>query len=318
MKRFAVLLMLSVLFCAFAFGETYPSRNLSGVIAWGAGGGTDSLMRPLASLAEESLGVSIIVKNVPGGTGSIATQTVYDAKADGYTLLMNAENPALYPVLEISELSYDDFDCIFLVGDETVGIVVKNDAPWASFQDLIGDALGNPGKMKISTTGIGGLPWEMGAMVTHVTGASFNQIPYDSDASALTAVLNGECDFTVCKVQSGIESWKAGELRYLTMMSTVPVPEMDSIPLITDDFPDFTAFLPWGPFYGVFVRKGTDPDIRKILSDTFEKAYASDSYQILLKNRHINALGITGDDAEAYIQAWQKKTLEALRNSGAI
>ena len=83
----------------------YPEKDISGIIHWGAGGGTDSLMRPLATLAEAQLGVSIVVENKTGGTGSIATQYVYDQAADGYTLLMGAENPQLYSALDILELT---------------------------------------------------------------------------------------------------------------------------------------------------------------------------------------------------------------------
>ena len=182
----------------------YPTQNINGIVQWGAGGGTDSLMRPLAALAEQELGSSIVIQNMTGATGSVATQYVYDAAADGYNLLMGAENPALYDVLEISELTYEDFDCVYLIGDEVVGIIVGKDSKYESFTDIIEDALANPGTIKLSTTGTGGLPWEVGAFITDVTGATFNQIPYDSDASAKTAVMSGECDFTVCKVQSGI------------------------------------------------------------------------------------------------------------------
>ena len=73
----------------------YPTQDINGIVQWGEGGGTDSLMRPLATLAQDKLGKSIVVQNMTGGTGSIATQYVYDQDADGYNLLMGAENPSL-------------------------------------------------------------------------------------------------------------------------------------------------------------------------------------------------------------------------------
>lgn len=87
-------------------GDAFPSKNISGIVQWGAGGGTDSLMRPLATLTEAILGVSIVVENKTGATGSIATQYVYDQAEDGYTLLMGAENPQLYSALDILDLTY--------------------------------------------------------------------------------------------------------------------------------------------------------------------------------------------------------------------
>ena len=107
-----------------AFAADYPAKNISGVVLWGAGGTTDSLIRPLSAVAEQYLGKSIIIQNMTGAAGSIATQYVYDAPADGYTLLMGAENPALYDVLDVSEVTYEQFDCVYLIGDEAVGIIV--------------------------------------------------------------------------------------------------------------------------------------------------------------------------------------------------
>lgn len=296
----------------------YPAQNINGVVQWGVGGGTDSLMRPLAALAERRLGKSIVIQNMAGATGSVATQYVYDAPADGYHLLMGAENPALYDVLDISALTYEDFDCVFLVGDEVVGVVVGKDSPYADFSALVEAALARPGELKLSTTGKGGMPWEVAAFITDVTGATFNQIPYDSDASAKNAVINGECDLTVCKVQSGVEDYRAGDLRYLCMFSAEPVEILPDVPLIVDEYPDFDRYLPWGPFYGVFVRTGTDAAVIRTLSEAFSDAAPDQSYQDVLANFNVRFLGLTGEAAENYISAWRANTLSALRNSGVI
>ena len=296
----------------------YPEKDISGIIQWGAGGGTDSLMRPLATLAEAQLGVSIVVENKTGGTGSIATQYVYDQAADGYTLLMGAENPQLYSALDILELTYADFEPVFLIGDETVGVVVSKNSPYTSLTEIIDAALASPGTVTLSTTGTGGLPWEVASFLTAVTGATFNQIPYDSDATAKAAVLSGECDFTIRKVQSGIEDYKAGELKFLSMLATEPVEQMSEVPLITAEYPDFEQYLPWGPFYGVFVKVGTDQAAIDTLSAAFETAFNDASYQDLLAGFNINALGYTGDEAKEYLDNWQTNTITALVNSGAI
>lgn len=300
-----------------ATGE-YPTKNISGIIQWGAGGGTDSLMRPLGSLAEKELGVSIVMENKTGGTGSIATQYVYDQAADGYTLLLGAENPQLYKALDIIDLTYSDFVPVFVIGDETVGVVVGKNSPYSTLTEIIDAALAAPGTIKLSTTGEGGLPWEVASLLTSVTGATFNQIPYDSDATAKTAVLNGECDFTICKVQSGIEDYKAGDLKYLSMLALEPVAQLEDIPLITAEYPEFEQYLPWGPFYGVFVKAGTDQAVVDTLAAAFSKAFQDQSYQDLLASYNINALGLTGTEAQEYLNSWQKNTVTALVNSGAV
>ena len=214
----------------------YPPKEVNGIIQWGAGGGTDSLMRPLSILAQDILGTNIILTNKTGETGSVAVQYVYDQTADGTVLLMGAENPALYDKLGISQLTYDNFECVFLIGDETTGVVVGKDSPYNSLTEIVNAAKGGT-EVTLATTGTGGLPWEVAAMITGITGAEFTQKEYTSDASAKEAVLNGECDFTVSKVQMGYQEYKSGEYKWLCMLATEPVSVMSDVPLITAEYP---------------------------------------------------------------------------------
>lgn len=295
----------------------YPAQDVNGIVQWGEGGGTDSLMRPLATLAQDNLGVSIVVQNMTGGTGSIATQYVYDQDADGYNLLMGAENPALYDALDILDLTYDNFECVILIGDETVGVAVGKDSPYSSLTEIC-EAANAGTEITMATTGTGGLPWEVGALITSMTGATFTQVQYDSDASARVAVLGGECDFTICKVQSCLEEYKSGDLKLLCMLATETVEQMADVPLVTEEYPDFANYLPWGPFYGVFVEEGTDPAIVETLSDAFTKAFNDPTYQEVLANYNINPMGYTGQDAKDYLANWRTNTIDALTQAGAI
>ena len=301
-----------------ATNDVYPVKNISGIVQWGAGGGTDSLMRPLASLAEKELGVSIVVENKTGGTGSIATQYVHDAAADGYTLLMGAENPQLYTMLEIINLTYADFEPVFVIGDETVGVVVGKNSAYSSVTELIDAALSKPGELTVATTGAGGLPWTVTSYLTAITGATFTQVPYDSDATARTAVITGECDFTIAKVQSALEAHNAGDLKYISMLSLEKVEALADIPLITEEYPTFSEYLPWGPFYGIFVKSETDPAIIETLAAAFETAFNDPTYQNVLKQFNINPMGLTGDDAKEFLKTWQVNTADALYKAGAI
>lgn len=149
-------------------------------------------------------------------------------------------------------------------------------------------------------------------MLKAVTGAEFTQVPYDSDASAKAAVLSGECDFTISKVQMGYQEYKSGEYQWLCMLSKEPVEIMSGVPLITAEYPAFEDYLPWGPFYGVFVKEGTDEQVVKVLSEAFSKAYGDSSYQTMLGYFNINPLGLTGDAAKDYIAKWRTTTAELL------
>ena len=315
-KIFALILVLALAIPATA--ADYPTRNVTGVVLWGAGGTTDSLIRPLSAVAEQYLGKSIIIQNMTGAAGSVATQYVYDASADGYTLLMGAENPALYDVLGISDVTYDQFDCVYLIGDEAVGVIVGKNSPYKSFTEVINAAKEKPFTLKYSMTGKGGLPWVVGSFIMDVTGAQFNMIPYDSDSAAKNAVVNGECDFTACLLLQGIEEAKAGDVKFLSVLAKEPARALPEIPLITAEFPGFNKYLPWGAFYGVFAKKGTDPAIIATLADAFTKAGPDENYQKVLVNFDVNFMGLTGEKAAEYISSWRKNTVEALKSSGAL
>lgn len=307
MKRIAVLILVMLL----ALGCT--ATPISGVVQWGAGGGTDTLMRPLCALAEQQLDRTITMRNMTGGTGTVATQYVYDKAADGDTLLLGAENPALYDALSLSDLTYADFDCILLVGCESVGIVVQGDSPYATIDALLAAAKAQPDTIRLATTGKGGLPWTVASFLEQVTGVRFLQVPYDSDATARTAVQNCECDVTVCKVQAAIDAHQDGTLRFLCMFTDAPVDGLSDVPPITEYDATFAKFLPWGPFYGVFVKKGVDSSKRETLTNGFLAAFLDDSYQALLKELHIEPLGLSGKAAAEYIQNWRESSLSALQ-----
>lgn len=285
---------------------------VSGIIQWGEGGGTDTLMRPLCSLSEKHLNGTIALRNMTGGTGTVATQYVYDKPADGQTLLLGAENPAMYDALGLSDLTYADFDCVILIGSETVGVTVASDSLYRDFASLIDAAKAAPGTIRLATTAKGGLPWTVARFIEAVTGAMFKEVPYDSDATARAAVLNGECEVTVMKLQAGLEAVNEGKLRYLCLLSDAPVEALPDVPPITAYDPAFSGFLPWGPFYGVFVKKGTDPKVRERLSEAFLKGFDEPSYQQLLSDLHVEPLGLSGDEANAWIAAWREASLAAL------
>lgn len=306
MKRFSALLLALLLLCGCT------ASQINGIIQWGEGGGTDTLVRPLCQLTEPYLGRKILARNMPGGTGTVATQYVYDKRADGATLLLGAENPAMYDALELSDLTYRDFDCVLLIGCETVGVTVAADSPYADFASLIDAAKAAPAAIRLATTAKGGLPWTVARFIQAVTGATFAEIPYDSDATARNAVLNGECEVTVSKLQSAADACREGKLRWLCMFSDKTVDAAADVPPITDYDPAFSEYLPWGPFYGVFVKQGTEASVRESLSDAFRKGFSEPSYQQLLTDLYVEPLGLCGEEANAYIEAWRAASLKAL------
>jgi tripartite-type tricarboxylate transporter receptor subunit TctC len=301
-----------------AGAQQFPTRDLAGTIQWGAGGGTDVVARALTPLVEPVLGRSIILTNRPGGTGAIATVYVHSRPADGYNLLYGAENPNLYKVLGLADLDYGNFTAINIMARGVTVIVVRTDSPYRSLKDLVDDAGKRPGRVKMATTGSGGLPYMVGALLKMTTSLDVTQVPFDGDGPGITAVLGGHVDFFPVAIGAASEHVKAGRLRPLAVVNDEPVEAMPAAVPITVDYPAFRKYLPWGPFYGVFVRKGTPEPVKTTLIEAFRKAGTDPRFVAILEKQGNVPMNIAGEEADAFIRRTQSVSAWALHEAGAI
>jgi len=293
----------------------YPEQDIAGIIQWGAGGGTDTISRAIAPLAEKYLGKSIVMQNKTGATGAIGAQYVHDQKSDGYSLLFGAENPTLYQVMDISQLTYDDFEPIILLGHETAVIVAQADSEYNTIHDLLEGARANPGKIALGTTGPGGLPFVVASFLKTVSDVEFNQIPFDGDGPVLTALLGGHVDVTIVKLSIADDMVKAGNLKIISAITDEPIEGSDAVP-IGQEIEEYNKYLPWGLFYGVFAKKDTPEEVVQILKDSFRQGWEEDQFQEFLKARYITPLGISGEEATAYLKNWQSVSAWLLYDAG--
>jgi tripartite-type tricarboxylate transporter receptor subunit TctC len=250
---YGVVALLAVCFLTPAQAADFPTKDISGIIQWGAGGATDNVSRATTPYVEKALGKQIVLQNKPGATGAVGLMSVYNQPADGYTLLYGAENPTLYKVLDISQIDYDAFYPVMLIARNVGVIVCNNDQPWKTLGDLFADAKKNPGQLKMGSTGPGGLPHVVSSMLKATSGVTFNQIVYQGEGPLTTAILGGHIQWTTMGMAAVREHLRAGRVRALAVVSDTPVPTLESVPLITATSADYKKFLPWGPFYGVFV-----------------------------------------------------------------
>ena len=295
----------------------YPDNDISGYIAWGAGGATDTISRTICVLAEKELGTHIVLQNKTGASGGICTEFVNRQKADGYSLLFNAENPPLYQVMNISNVSYDQYYPVLLFGSQTPVIIVPVDSPYQSVTDLIADAKARPGEISIGITGAGGLPFNVAAMLKSTSGVEFNQVPYNGDADISTAIMGHHVDVSVANYSTVAELAHAGRVRILTVMANEPLSAEPEVEAIGKVLPEYQQYFPWGAFFGVFVSNNCSDKVKQTLTDAFTAAYNSDSFQSYLKENYINPMGLSGDDARAYITRWQSISAWLLQDSGA-
>lgn len=295
----------------------FPSQNLNGVVAWGAGGTTDNVARRLQYAAEKSLGKSIIMTNKPGGSGILAMQYVADQNADGHTLVFNAETPALYPILGLPNLTYDEFETIALFTQGSSVIVVPNNSPYNTIEELIKDAKENPGQIHLGISGVGGQPYMAAAILKNVDGADFNLVPYDGDSSLITALMGNQIQVTALSVGVATQFINNDNVKALAVMSNERNPMIPDIPSITESNEAYKDILTTSGFFnGVFVKKGTPEDAIVKLREAFVKACDDPSFQQYAKENGMTILGLTGDEAEEHIKKWQSQMAWLIYETG--
>lgn len=315
-KRIAPALAALTLVTSLAHAD-FPEREVLGVVMWGAGGATDTVARAINPAAEEALGKPIVVLNKSGGAGAISTAYVNAAPADGYTFLYGAENPQLHPVMGVADLDYSSFYPVSILGRGIAVIAVKADSKYQTMQELMADIKANPGNVLMGSTGPGGLPGTIAAIISNSADFNVTAIPFDGEGPGLTAMLGNEVDFMPSGISAAAEQIKAGKMRALAVVNTESVDTLPEVPPITDAIPDMAKFLPWGPFYGVFVKQDVPDDVKATLVAAFEDASKNDTFKTLMANRGNIIMGISGDEAVAFLKKWQQVTSWVLQDTGA-
>ncbi|GHD62046.1 ABC transporter substrate-binding protein [Thalassobaculum fulvum] len=311
----AALAMLSA--AADGTAAEYPARDLQGIIMWGAGGATDTVARAVTPLAESALGKQVVLVNKPGGTGAISTAFVAARPSDGYTLLYGAENPQLHKVLELSQIDYADFYPVNILAHGVAVIVANNDMPWKSVKDLVADAQKRPGEIKMGSTGPGGLPHVVGALMKTVIEFPVTPVPFDGEGPGITALLGGHVDFMPAGLSAAAEHIKAGRVKVLAVVNNEEISALPGVPPITADFADFGKYLPWGPFYGVFVKRDVPDAAKDKLVTAFKAAATDPKFVDLMVGRGNIMMNIAGAEADEFLKKWQSTTAWVLHEAKA-
>ena len=299
-----------------AFAE-YPEKEIQGIIQWGAGGSTDTVMRSVTPHAEEVLGGTVVMQNMTGAVGAIALNYVADSEADGYTVLMGAENPMLYKIMGLGDKDYGEFVPISILARGTPILVANNDAPFDDYAGMMDYIRENPGSVRFGSTGPGGLPSVVTAMISGVEGdLDVISVPYDGDGPALTGLQGGAIDVMPAVLGAAIEGIRAGNMKPLAIFDTAESAKLPGVPAVTSANEGYNTYLPWGPFFGVFVPKGTPDDVVAKLSEAFAEGAKNQEFIDLMDGRGFTLMGISGDEAEAFLTKWQQGTAWLLQDAG--
>jgi tripartite-type tricarboxylate transporter receptor subunit TctC len=262
---------------ASALAQGYPTRPITLIVPWPAGGSTDTHLRKLAEIAARHLGQTIIVENKPGGGGMLGPSNMARSAApDGYTLSQLHVGAFRQPHLQKLDWDYRDFTYIIGVSGYTFGMVVKADSPFKTFDDLIAYAKANPGKMSYASTGTGTSPHLLIEQVASKAGVELLHVPFKGNADSTQALMGGHV-----MSQSDATGWgrfvDAGTFRLLVTFGEQRT--RWGAPTAKELGYDIVSYSP----YGIVGPKGMDPRVVRILHDAFKKAIDDPEHHKMLQ-----------------------------------
>ncbi|MFN7050672.1 MAG: tripartite tricarboxylate transporter substrate binding protein, partial [Gemmobacter sp.] len=246
----------------------------------------------------------------------IALNQVANGEADGYTLLFGAENPLLYKVMGLGQKDYADFTPINVIARGVPILVARPDAPFNTFPEMVEYIKANPKTVKFGSTGPGGLPSVVTSMISSKIPLDVTFVPYDGDGPALTALQGGAVDVMPAVLGAALEGIKGGKMKPIALFDVDAAPQLPDVPTITATNPEFADLLPWGPFFGIFVKKGTPDDVVAKLTAAYAEAAKAPEFVELIDGRGFKMLSLSGAEAEAYLADWQSNTAWLIWEAG--
>ncbi|TDC52941.1 tripartite tricarboxylate transporter substrate binding protein BugD [Jiangella ureilytica] len=253
--------------------SNYPDQNITVVVPFSAGGPTDTVTRLIAEPMSEELGQQIVVQNVEGAGGTVASGEVANASADGYTVLMHhigmSTAPALYQDLGFDPL--EDFEMIGLVTEVPMTIVARSDFEPETLEDLIDYVTENADTVTLANAGIGAASHLCGLLFQDAIGVTVQEVPYEGTGPALTDLVGGQVDFMCDQTTNTSGQIAAGEVKAYAVTTPERVESLPDLPTTEEaGLPDLQV----GVWHGLYVPAGTPEGIVTRLSDALKVALA--------------------------------------------
>ena len=256
-----------------ASAQAYPSRPITAVVAFAAGGSGDTIARILAEHMRKTLGQTIVIENVGGAAGSIGVGSVARAPADGYTLIFgnwptHVLNGAIY-ALPYHVLN--DFEPIAQLATESIVIVAKKAMPPNDLKGLIAWLKANPDKASAGTTGAGGVGHVIGIFFQKETGTQFQFVPYRGVGPAMQDLVAGQIDLMFDTSANSLPQVRAGSIKAYAVTSKTRLAAAPEIPTVDEaGLPGFHI----SNWRGLWAPRGTTKEVIAKLNDAVVQALA--------------------------------------------
>ncbi|MFZ4287726.1 Bug family tripartite tricarboxylate transporter substrate binding protein [Variovorax sp. HJSM1_2] len=275
MTTFRKTLLLSAAFLAFpALAQDYPSKTITVVVPFTAGGGVDAIARLLADKLRVSLGQSVVIDNKPGASGMLGANAVAKAKGDGYTLLLgSAGETAINPLVYKGRMQYapeKDLAPITLVTRVPNVLVTSPNLPAKNIEELVAYAKKNPGKLSYATSGVGNPQHLNGELLQSLAGIKMNHVPYKGSSGQLVDVASGNVDITFVSMAGAAPFIKGNRVKVLGVTSAKRASFAPDVPAIAEYAP--VASYSLENWFGLFAPASTPPAVQAKLNAAVTEA----------------------------------------------
>ena len=238
----------------------YPTKSVSVVVPFAAGGPTDTLARNLALVMSQQLKQQVVIENVAGAGGTIASNRIAKAKPDGYSLLIHhigmATAPALYRKLSFNPLT--DYEYIGQVADVPMTVIAKLALPPDNLTELIAYVKKNKDKLNLGNAGLGAASHLCGLLFMSRIEADIVTIPYNGTAPAMTALMGGQIDLMCDQTTNTTQQIKSGRVKVYGTTTKQRIPSLSMVPTLAEQgLKDFEVSV----WHGVYAPKGTPKSV---------------------------------------------------------
>ncbi|SPK70088.1 conserved exported protein of unknown function (plasmid) [Cupriavidus taiwanensis] len=289
---------------AVAQAANYPSRPITIVVPFSAGGGVDAMARVLAEKLRTTLGQSVVIENKGGGSGMIGAQAVVKAQPDGYTLLMgSAGETAINPYVFKTRMQYapqTDLMPISLVVKVPNVVVVNPSLPYKTIDELVAYAKANPGKVRYGTSGVGNPQHLSGELMARQAGVQLTHVPYRGASNQLLDVIGGNIEMTFVSLAGARQFIKDGKVRAIGITSQGKSVLAPDIPAISDS--SSLKGYSLENWFGLFAPKGTPAPVIARLNGAVVEALKDPGLSTRLRELGGNPTPMSPDQFAAFIK----------------
>jgi tripartite-type tricarboxylate transporter receptor subunit TctC len=308
-------LLCSIVAAGGAAAQSYPTHPIRWIIGFPPGGPTDILVRIMGEWLQTRLGQPVVVENKPGAASNIATETVINAAADGYTIASVTSANAINATVNKRTLTFDYLKQLVPVAGMSQGpsvLVVNPSMPATNVAELIAYAKANPGKLNFGSPGVGSTGHLAGELFKAMAGVDLVHVPYRGAAPAMTDLIGGQIQVIFDSMVTTLPHVQGGRVRALAVTSTARSPLLPDLPTIAETVPGYEAAI----WFGVGVPRGTPAEVIARLNREINAGLASEKMKAQLAKLGTTPMVETSEEFWAFAKGETEKWEKVIQQAG--